>query len=266
MLAHITVNALDDIPRQGHIDLLGLAQIRRNVELQHSPAHPGVLLVAVVCGNRGWHRNRPAFGGYLLQHDVSDFDTFARLHIIPHLGPFLDQHPGLNIDVILNDHSVNLVEEGIDVALRMGTLSDSSLTARKIGQSACLILGTPTYFERFGEPQTPVDILKHQAVIYSLGGGARWDFTQGKDEQPVIAKGRVRVTAAEGVRAAVLAHQGLAMASQWMFSPELASGEVKAVLTDWELPPRDLWAVFPTGRMASAKARAFVEYVQGLLA
>ncbi|QJI27997.1 hypothetical protein HKK55_04490 [Pseudomonas sp. ADAK18] len=220
----------------------------------------------MVCGNRGWHRNRPAFGGYLLQHDVSDFDTFARLHIIPHLGPFLDQHPGLNIDVILNDHSVNLVEEGIDVALRMGTLSDSSLTARKIGQSACLILGTPTYFERFGEPQTPVDILKHQAVIYSLGGGARWDFTQGKDEQPVIAKGRVRVTAAEGVRAAVLAHQGLAMASQWMFSPELASGEVKAVLTDWELPPRDLWAVFPTGRMASAKARAFVEYVQGLLA
>jgi DNA-binding transcriptional LysR family regulator len=197
---------------------------------------------------------------------ISAAVTFARLHIIPHLGPFLDQHPGLNIDVILNDYSVNLVEEGIDAALRMGPLSDSSLTARKIGQSACVILGTPAYFERFGEPQTPADILKHQAVIYSLGEGARWDFTQGQDKQPVIAKGRVRVTAAEGVRAAVLAHQGLALASEWMFSPELASGEVRTVLTDWELPPRDLWAVFPTGRMASAKARAFVEYVEGLLA
>ena len=167
--------------------------------------------------------------------------------------------------MVLDDRSLNLVEEGIDVALRMGNLSDSGLTARKIGESPCHILGTPAYFERFGEPATPTDLLQHQAVIYTQGEGPRWTFTQGVREYPIVARGRLNVTAAEGVRAAVLNHLGLTLASAWMFTPELASGEVKPVLTDWRLPARDLWAVFPTGRMASAKARAFVEYVEGLL-
>lgn len=196
---------------------------------------------------------------------ISAATTFARLHIIPHLGAFLAQYPAVNVEVVLNDHSLNLVEEGIDVALRMGNLSDSGLTARKIGQSPRQILATPAYFERCGEPATPADLLQHQAIIYSLGGGSNWTFSQGDSHYPVVARGRIRVTAAEGVRAAVLNHLGLTMASTWMFAPELASGEVKPVLTDWQLPPIDLWAVFPTGRMASAKARAFVEYVQTLI-
>lgn len=91
-------------------------------------------------------------------------------------------------------------------------------------------------------------------------------FNKAGEEQSVIVSGRIRVNAAEGLREAVLAHQGLAMASQWMFAPELADGSVREVMKDWALPDLDLWAVFPTGRMASAKARAFVEYVQGLLA
>jgi DNA-binding transcriptional LysR family regulator len=75
----------------------------------------------------------------------------------------------------------------------------------------------------------------------------------------------VRVSAAEGVRAAVLSGMGIAVASEWMFSPELATGEVQAVLKDWSLPPVDLWAVFPSGRMASAKARAFAAFVEAEL-
>lgn len=78
--------------------------------------------------------------------------------------------------------------------------------------------------------------------------------------------GRLRVTAAEGVRAAVLAGMGLAVASEWMFAPELASGGVRAVLTDWALPPIDLWAVYPAGRMPTAKARAFAGFVESELA
>ncbi|WDU60571.1 LysR family transcriptional regulator [Pseudomonas poae] len=196
---------------------------------------------------------------------VSAAVTFARMHIIPHLGPFLEQYPGVNVDVVLDDRNLSLVEEGIDVALRMGNLDDSSLTARKIGESPCVVLGTPAYFERFGEPVTPADLLQHQAIIYTRGEGSHWTFTQGDTQYPLVAHGRVRVTAAEGVRAAVLSHLGLTLSSTWMFAPELASGEVKTVLTDWHLPARDLWAVFPTGRMASAKARAFVEYVHALI-
>ncbi|QQD51830.1 LysR family transcriptional regulator [Pseudomonas fluorescens BBc6R8] len=196
---------------------------------------------------------------------VSAGVTFCRLQIIPNLGPFLEQHPGLNVDVVLDDRVLNLVEEGIDVALRIGNLGDSGLTARKIGQSPCRIFGTPAYFERHGEPHSPEDLLHHQAVIYSLSESTCWTFTQAARQCPVVARGRLRVTSSEGIRAGVLSHQGVAMAADWMFMPEIASGEVKAVLTDWELPPRDLWAVFPTGRMVSAKARAFIEFMEGVV-
>ncbi|QZA96587.1 LysR family transcriptional regulator [Pseudomonas mandelii] len=192
--------------------------------------------------------------------------TFGRLHIVPHLGPFLDQNPDLNIDLMLDDRNVNLVEEGIDIALRMGTLSDSALTARKIAECRRVVLGTPAYFEKHGEPTCPTDLSNHQAIAYTLGGGGNWQFSNGTDEQSVIISGRIRVNAAEGLRAAVLAHQGLTLASEWMFAPELANGAVREVMKAWALPNQDLWAVFPTGRMASAKARAFVEFVQGLMA
>jgi DNA-binding transcriptional LysR family regulator len=191
--------------------------------------------------------------------------TFGRLHIVPHLGPFLEQNPELNIDLMLDDRNINLVEEGVDVALRMGALSDSSLTARKIAECRRVVLGTPTYFEQHGEPTCPADLSKHQAVVYTLSGGANWSLKRADVEQSVVISGRIRVNAAEGLRAAVLAHQGLTMASEWMFAPELADGSVREVMTDWTLPNQDLWAVFPTGRMVSAKARAFVEYVRGLL-
>lgn len=193
--------------------------------------------------------------------------TFARLHVLPHLGEFLNAHPDLNIDIVLDDRTVNLVEEGIDVALRMGVMSDSNLIARKIGECQRLILATPTYLQVHGEPFSPSDLAQHQAVIYAqAGGGEHWAFKQGSTVQSVTVNGRVRVSAAEGVRVAVLAHLGVAMSSRWMFAAELESGEVCQLLEQWQLPPLDLWAVFPTGRLASAKARAFVDFVERLMA
>jgi len=193
--------------------------------------------------------------------------TFARLHVIPRLPIFLAQHPALEIDVVLDDHNVDLIEAGIDVALRMGSLQDSNLTARKIADGRRVVLGTPAYFEKAGEPVVPEDLPAHQAVIYEQrGGGAVWTFHQGKTEAYVTVKGRVRVTAAEGVRAAVFAGLGLVITSEWMFAPELQSGIVRAVLRDWTLPPIGLWSVFPTGRRASAKARAFAAFIEEHLA
>ncbi|ANN76127.1 LysR family transcriptional regulator [Bordetella flabilis] len=193
--------------------------------------------------------------------------TFARLHILPALKPFLDQHPQLDIDIALDDRNIDLLEEGIDVALRMGLLDDSAMTARRIGQSPRRVIGTPRYFEQAGIPQTPADLSRHQAIVYSQrGGGESWSFSQNGSEVAVVVAGRVRVSAAEGMRAAVLSDMGLAVASEWMFSPELADGKVRTVLTDWKLPPIDLWAVFPSGRLATSKARAFVAFVEEVLA
>lgn len=194
---------------------------------------------------------------------ISAAVTFARLHVIPHLPVFLAEHPALDIDIVLDDRNIDLIEAGIDVALRMAQLTDSSLTARKIGQSRRRVVGAPGYFDAMGVPQTPAELVRHRAVIYEQrGGGAVWTFRREAAETSVTMRGRVRVSAAEGVRESVLAGLGLAVASEWMFTPELASGAVQAVLDDWSLPPIDLWAVFPTGRQASAKARTFTNFIE----
>ncbi|MFL9880779.1 LysR family transcriptional regulator [Herbaspirillum rhizosphaerae] len=192
--------------------------------------------------------------------------SFARLHIIPHLPAFLAEHPELDIEVVMDDRAVDLVEEGIDIALRMGPLSDSTLTARKIGQCKRLVLGTPAYFSRAGIPLTPADLVTHQAIVLAQPAlTSVWNFKQGTTETSVTAQGRVRVTAGEGVRAAVLADIGLSVTSEWLFATELKEGIVVPVLQDWELAPLDLWSIFPTGRRATAKARVFAAFVDELV-
>ena len=189
--------------------------------------------------------------------------TFARLHIIPRLPVFLAEHPALDIDVILDDGDVDPVESGVDVALRLGNLANSALTARRVGQSRALVVGARSYFEARGVPQTPGDLVAHQAVIYEQrrAGGDTWTFRQGTTD--VTVSGRLHVSAAEGVREGVLAGLGASIGgSEWLFSPELKSGAVVSVLQDWSLPSMGLWAVFPTGRQASAKAGAFARFVE----
>lgn len=196
---------------------------------------------------------------------VSAATTFARLHIVPHLPRFLAKHPELDIDVILDDRSIDLVAEGVDLSLRMGTLADSTAVARKLATGPRSVLATPAYLARAGEPQAPGDLAGHQTVVYSQTS-AVWCFTREGTEASVTVHGRVRLSAAEGLRAAVLADMGLTIASDWMFADELTTGRVRRVLTDWHLPPIDLWAVFPTGRMASAKARQFAGFVEQIMA
>jgi DNA-binding transcriptional LysR family regulator len=192
--------------------------------------------------------------------------TFARIHLMPRMPKFLARHPDLEMEVVLDDRNIDLVQEGIDVALRMGRLVDSTLTARRIAGGRHAVLGTPAYFSRVGEPGAPGDLIAHEAVIYARrGGGAVWTFRRDGAELAVTVKGRLHVSAAEGVRAAVLAHAGIAIASEWMFAPELADGTVKAVLRDWELPPLDLWAVFPAGRTATTKARTFISFIEEVM-
>ncbi len=194
---------------------------------------------------------------------VSGAVTFARLHIVPRLPRFMALHPALDVEVLLDDGNVDLVEAGIDVALRMGDLRDSSLTARRIGQGARVVLAAPAYFAARGEPETPADLIEHEAVIYDQrGGGTVWSFKQGASEKIVTIKGRMRSNAAEAVREAVFAGMGLAIASEWMFDRELAAGTVRRVLSDWALPPVGLWVVFPSGRNASMKARAFANFIE----
>ncbi len=208
---------------------------------------------------------RGAGAGLTGRLKVTAAPTFARLHIIPRLPRFMAKHPQLDVEFVLDDRIVDLMSEGIDLALRMGALPDSSVVARKLATGARSVLSTPAYLARAGEPRTPADLAGHEAVIHSQVPNI-WSFTGPDRKVSASLNERLRVSAAEGVRAAVLADMGLTIASDWMFAPELANGRVRKVLDDWALPPIDLWAVFPAGRMASAKARHFAGFVETVMA
>lgn len=195
---------------------------------------------------------------------VSAATTFARLHIVPVLPRFLAQHPGLDIEVILDDRQIDLVAEGIDLSLRMGSLPDSSAVARRLGRSRRSVLATSAYLARAGEPLHPAELAAHEAVLNSRLANV-WSFTRDGAEVSVTVGGRVQMSAAEGLRAAVLADIGLIVASDWMFAEELRTGAVRRVLDAWTLPPLELWAVFPSGRMMTAKARRFAEFVEAIM-
>jgi DNA-binding transcriptional LysR family regulator len=197
---------------------------------------------------------------------VSTSVCFGRLHVIPELSTFLAEHPDLDIELVLDDRHLDLVNEGIDVSLRMGAMPDSNMTARRIAEGRRIVVATPAYLRRHGTPTSPGELTSHQAVIYTPGGRGEpwtsWTFRRLTAEVSVVLQGRLKVTAAEGIREAVNNDMGLAVSSEWNFSPELRSGKVTEILADWALPTTNLSAVYPAGRLASAKARAFVAFVE----
>jgi DNA-binding transcriptional LysR family regulator len=194
---------------------------------------------------------------------VSTSVCFGRLHVIPNLSAFLAEHPDLDLELVLDERFVDLVNEGIDVALRTGTMPDSNMTARRIAECRSLVVATPAYLQRHGVPTSPDELANHQAIILTRGGGRdAYTFRKGGAEVSVSLQGRLRVTQAEGLRKAVNSDMGYAVGLEWLFAPELKSGKLVPILQDWVLPPGGLSAVYPTGRIATAKARAFVGFVE----
>jgi DNA-binding transcriptional LysR family regulator len=193
--------------------------------------------------------------------------TFARLNMVPHVGQFMDQHPDLKLDLVLDDRNVDLIAENIDVALRMGSLPDSSLTAKKIGSSSRMVVASPAYLERCGIPASPAALAYHGAITYAQPVmDDEWRFQKGTTESAIRLTSRLTVTAAEGLREAIIAGIGIGIVSHWMMQQDIDAGTVTQLLTDWQLPRIDLWAVFPSGRLTSTRARVFINWFSDILA
>jgi len=194
---------------------------------------------------------------------ISGTLTFMCQYIIPKLPLFLSAHPGIEISLHLDDQNIGLIEQGIDVALRMGHLDDSGLVAKRIGHCRRIVVGTPSYLADHPAPQTPEDLIDHSTVVFTQGeGGDRFTFKGPLGSKTISVRPKWRINATEGVRSAVLAGAGLSVATEWMFEAELNSGAVQEVLEEWNLPDLDLWAVMPAGRRTSAKVRALVEFIE----
>ena len=236
-----------------------------------SPTEAGVAfyeraLRAIAEANEADAAARGAGAGLEGRLRISAPVTFARLHLVPKLGAFLDAHPKLRLELVMDDRMIDLVAENIDAALRLGILTDSSLTARRLARAERYVVASPAYLANRGIPSIPTDLLEHDGIIYGQSsGGQEWLFRRGTSETSIRLRARLTLSAAEGVREAVLAGQGFAVTSRWMFAPELASGAVVPVLKEWTLPPMDLWVIYPSGKLTSTKARAFVKWFESIM-
>jgi DNA-binding transcriptional LysR family regulator len=189
--------------------------------------------------------------------------TFGELTIVPRLWEFLEEYPGLNIDLIMDDHYVDLIKDGVDVAIRVGPLTDSSLIARKIGDSPRVTVASPDYLTKNGEPDTLQDLITHKCIVYTLlATRNEWHFIGADGEETIRVKGRFSVNNPRTIRQAVLAGQGIAVTPLWLMGDCIETGQVKVILNKYVPTPLDIHAVYPERRFVPAKVRHFIDYIR----
>jgi DNA-binding transcriptional LysR family regulator len=188
--------------------------------------------------------------------------VFGRLHVIPRLGAFMNRYPDVEIDLVMQDRTTDLVEEGVDLALRIGVNEDASLIGRKIGLSRRVVVAAPGYLAAHGTPQHPRDLTQHRCIVYSrLIGGPTWGFVCDAGPLRVDIGGPFRVDNTEGVRAAALNGLGIAYVPVWHFvEDEIESGRLTVILRDFEPLPQPISVVWPSRRHLSPKVRAAIDF------
>ena len=187
---------------------------------------------------------------------------FGRLVVVPLLPSFHVRYPEIVTDLIVSDRYVDLVEDGIDVAIRLGELDDSSVIARRIGVSPRVTVATPAYLDRTGAPATPHDLDRHACIAFTFQRRPLdWVFLGPDGPIRHLPKGPVRANDAENIRAAVLAGVGLAQTPRWLFAPELISGEVCEVLSEYPAERPPIHALFPAGRKPASRVRVFIDHL-----
>ena len=198
---------------------------------------------------------------------------FGRLKLLPLVKSFLAAHPGVKIDLRLDDGFIDLVEQGIDVAVRIGELADSTLVARRIGATKRVLIASRMYLRSLPKgrkpPRLPEDLLQLNCIVYTeLATQNTWTFTAGPGAPvevgtvvTVRAQGSLQTNSSEVVRAAVLSGMGISFSPTWLFEDEMAQGDLQVLLPDWPAPSLPVHLVSPSQRRQSAKVRAFTDHL-----
>jgi DNA-binding transcriptional LysR family regulator len=184
--------------------------------------------------------------------------VLGRSHILPQVKAILARFPEMEIDLQIGDRYIDLIEEGIDLAIRIGTLKDSALKARRIGTAERLCVASSEYLAAHPAPTTPKDLQNHNCILYTLSSaGSTWSFR----DVDVIVRGRFRVNTPEGVRSAVLDGMGVAYAPGWLFEDALADGRLRSLLIEDHGPPVPIHFVYAANRTLPRRARVFMDFI-----
>ncbi len=184
--------------------------------------------------------------------------------VVSAIPGFLERFPGVRVVLSMTDHIVDIVEGGIDVAIRVGNLADSSLRARKIGESPRVVCASPRYLRKAGIPKTPLDLEKHNCITWREHPGQNlWRFRGADGMWEARVSGSLFAQSADVIAAAAVAGLGLVLLPDWNIGIELRQKQLKVVLSDYEAVPRasPVWAVHSHQRHAPPKIRAFIDFL-----
>ncbi|MBF0161095.1 MAG: LysR family transcriptional regulator [Magnetococcales bacterium] len=186
--------------------------------------------------------------------------SFGIQHLSPAIADFLLEFPGIEMDLVLNDRYVDLVEEGFDVAVRIGILEDSTLMARRLATAKLVLCASPAYVARCGMPKEPEELTQHACLSYSYTAvPALWRFFRGGEERVVRTKGPLQVNNGDAMRIAVRAGVGVAVFPDFLVVEDLRANTLIPLLPEFDMPPLGIYAVYPPTRHMSAKVRKFVD-------
>lgn len=192
-------------------------------------------------------------------------NEFGRIYVTPILTEFLDTYPDVTVDVVMVDRVVNMVEEGFDIAVRIGPLPSSGLTAVRVGTVRRIVCGAPAYFERYGRPELPADLADHRIVAATpVSPALEWRFGHYLSDV-VRLKPRMRLSSIAAVRSVAKDGWGLARVLSYQVGPELQEGSLQCVLEAFEPAPLPIHLVHIEGRRAPAKIRSFINFASSHL-
>ncbi len=202
---------------------------------------------------------------------VSCSVAFGRRVLVPLAIAYMRQHPGLTIDLSFEDRYVNMVEQGVDLAVRMGRLADSTLGARFLGSNPWVMVAAPAYLKARGTPKQPAELSQHACLVYStVQGDDRWMLTSVDDdgkgkEQGVPVRGPLRSNNLSAVLAAAREGLGIAILPWYVARESVTDCSVKPILERHTLPAQEIHAVFPSPKHVPGKVSAFIEHLRGAL-
>jgi DNA-binding transcriptional LysR family regulator len=188
--------------------------------------------------------------------------VFGRLQILPRLPAFMARYPDVTVDLTMTDSFTDLIEQGIDLAIRVGEITDPGLIAKRIGTVQRICVASPAYLAGRKAPLRPQDLCDHDCIVYTrLATGSRWLFESKEGPIAVDVSGRYRTDNSEGIREGVLAGLGIAVIPAFAFADEVSSGKVKVLLRKFEPKRLPMHAVYPSRRFVPLKVRAMIDYL-----
>ena len=232
------------------------------------------IVEAVTRAEEGFGEVRDAIAG---QVRISASVAFGRLQLLPHMAALMARYPELQVDLQLTDRVVDLVEEGVDIAFRIGHLKDSAMLARLVGASRRVTVASPAYIKKHGEPVLPADLAAHECIHFNAPGTTRvWSYLPaavdtGKRQKNapaqmarVTVRGRLQTNSPESVRQAALAGLGIAQISQWMVGADIRGKRLKPLLNDHVLAETPIFAVSLQSSRHVSRVRAVIDFYESV--